>query len=298
MTKDYIITKDKYGDWCVPPESLEMIHSQDPARKTDGALIATAYYLKVLQLMHRFASIQGLTADAKEWEDLEHKMKDAFNARFLHAKEGTSLVPGHTLYPDSIFYGNNTVTANILPLAFGLVPKPYIKEVAKNAVTTIITTNKGHISTGVIGTQWLMRELSRRGHADVAYLLATNDTYPSWGYMAAQGATTIWELWNGDTANPGMNSGNHVMLLGDLLPWCFNNLAGIRADRWKSGYKHIVFQPAFEIQELSNVDASYMSIYGKITSQWKKTPMHLEWDIELPANTTGEVHLPDGRKEK
>lgn len=67
-----------------------------------------------------------------------------------------------------------------------------------------------------------------------------------------------------------MNSGNHVMLLGDLLPWCFNNLAGIRADRWKSGYKHIVFQPAFEIQELSNVDASYMSIYGKITSRWKK----------------------------
>lgn len=68
-----------------------------------------------------------------------------------------------------------------------------------------------------------MRELSRRGHADIAYLLATNDTYPSWGYMAVQGATTIWELWNGDTANPGMNSGNHVMLLGDLLPWCFNN---------------------------------------------------------------------------
>lgn len=95
-----------------------------------------------------------------------------------------------------------------------------------------------------------------------------------------------------------MNSGNHVMLLGDLLPWCFNNLAGIRADRWKSGYKHIVFQPAFEIQELSNVDASYMSIYGKITSRWTKTPTHLEWDIELPANTTGEVHLPDGRKEK
>ena len=283
MTEDFIITKDKYGDWCVPPESLELIHSKDPSRKTDGALIATAYYLKVLQLMHRFASLQGLKADAEEWEDLEHRMKDAFNARFLHVKEGTSPVPGHTLYPDSIFYGNNTVTANILPLAFGLVPKNYINEVAKNAVTSIITTNKGHISTGVIGVQWLLRELSRRGHANVAYLLATNKTYPSWGYMVEKGATTIWELWNGDTANPEMNSGNHVMLLGDLLPWCFNNLAGIRADRWKSGYKHIVFQPAFEIQELSNVDASYMSIYGKITSRWTKTPTHLEWDIELPA---------------
>lgn len=191
LTKEFIITKDKYGDWCVPPESLEMIHSNDPVRKTDGALIATAYYLKVLQLMHRFASLQGLTAEAEEWGALEGRIKDAFNARFLHVKEGTSPVPGHTLYPDSIFYGNNTVTANILPLAFGLVPKQYMDEVAKNTVATIITTNKGHISTGVIGTQWLLRELSRRGHADVAYLLATNKTYPSWGYMAAQGATTI-----------------------------------------------------------------------------------------------------------
>ena len=153
LTKEFIITKDKYGDWCVPPESLEMIHSNDPARKTDGALIATAYYLKVLQLMHRFASLQSLTAEAEEWGALEGRIKDAFNARFLHVKEGTSPVPGHTLYPDSIFYGNNTVTANILPLAFGLVPKQYMDEVAKNTVATIITTNKGHISTGVIGTQ-------------------------------------------------------------------------------------------------------------------------------------------------
>ena len=145
MTEEYIITKDKYGDWCVPPESLELIHSKDPSRKTDGDLIATAYYLKVLQLMHRFASLQGLKADAEEWEDLEHRMKDAFNARFLHVKEGTSPVPEHALYPDSIFYGNNTVTANILPLAFGLVPKNQINAVAQNAVASIITTNKGHI---------------------------------------------------------------------------------------------------------------------------------------------------------
>ena len=87
------------------------------------------------------------------------------------------------------------------------------------------------------------------------------------------------------------------MLLGDLLPWCFNNLAGIRADRWKSGYKHIVFQPAFEIQELSNVDASYMSIYGKITSRWTKTPT-FGMGYRTSRQYDGEVHLPDGRKEK
>lgn len=298
MTKDCIITKDKYGDWCVPPESLELIHSADPSRKTDGSLIATAYYVKMLQLMQRFATLQGLSADAEEWSELEHRMKEAFNARFLHAEEGTSPVPGHPLYPDSIFYGNNTVTANILPLAFGIVPEKYVEEVTKNVVTAIITTNKGHISTGVIGVQWLLRELSRQGYADVAYLLATNTTYPSWGYMVGKGATTIWELWNGDTANPAMNSGNHVMLLGDLLPWCFNNLAGIRADNMKPGYKHVVFQPNFEVQELSRVDASYTSLYGPIVSRWTKTPTHLEWDIELPANTTGEVCLPDGRKQQ
>lgn len=300
MTEDYIITKDKYGDWCVPPESLELIHSKDPTRRTDGSLIATAYALKVLQTMHRFAEVLGLEADKQEWEDLEHRMKDAFNAKFLTVKPGTSLQPGHVLYPDSIFYGNNTVTANILPLAFGLVPKEYRDEVVKNAVTSIMVTNKGHISSGVIGVQWLLRELSRKGYADVAYLLATNKSYPSWGYMAERGATTIWELWNGDTANPEMNSGNHVMLLGDLIPWCYENLGGIRSDRssGKIGFKHIIMKPNFDIQDISYADVSYRSPYGRITSNWKKTLQHLEWDITIPANTTAEVHLPNGKIER
>lgn len=112
LTKEFIITKDKYGDWCVPPESLEMIHSNDPVRKTDGALIATAYYLKVLQLMHRFASLQGLTAEAEEWGTLEGRIKDAFNARFLHVKEGTSPVPD-ILY---IRTASSTVTTRLPPI--------------------------------------------------------------------------------------------------------------------------------------------------------------------------------------
>ena len=73
MTEDFILTKDKYGDWCLPPESLELIHSRDPERKTDGSLIATAYYLKMLQLMHRFASVQGLEEEARQWGALERR---------------------------------------------------------------------------------------------------------------------------------------------------------------------------------------------------------------------------------
>lgn len=300
MTDEYIFTKDRYGDWCVPPESLDMIHSRDPKRVTEGALIATAYGAKLLQTLHRFAEVLGYETDKQYWMDLEHAVKDAFNRKYLTVKRGTSLVPGHVLYPDSVYYGNNTVTANILPLAFGLVPKDCLDDVVKSTVQSIVVTNKEHISCGVIGVQWLLRELSRRGFADVAYMLATNTTYPSWGYMVEQGATAIWELWNGNTANPAMNSGNHVMLLGDFLPWCYENLAGIKSERGrgKVGFKHIRMCPNFEIQDISYVDASYRTPYGRVVSRWKKTLQHLEWDIEIPVNTFASVYLPNGKVEK
>ena len=298
MTEDYIMTKDKYGDWCVPPESLELIHSRDPQRQTNGTLLATAYTCKVLDYMIGFARLQGLTDDVTRYEALHAKVKEAFNNRFLKVKKGTSPAPGHLLFPDSIFYDNNTVTANILPLAFGLVPDAYKKEVEKNVIATIITTNKGHISTGVIGTQWIMHQLSRMGRADIAYLLATNKTYPSWGYMAEQGATTIWELWNGNTADPGMNSANHVMILGDLISWCYEHLGGVRSSYDKVGFKHIVFRPDFEIQELSKINVSHITPYGKVVSQWTKTPTRLQWTVTVPVNCTGEVHLPDGKIEQ
>ena len=298
MTSELIVTKDKYGDWCVPPESLELIHSKDPSRQTEGALISTAYYIKIAKLMSKFAGINGLDTEQKEWADLEHRMTEAFNKKFLTVKGGTSQVPGHTLFPDSIFYGNNTVTSNILPLAFDIIPEQYREEVVKNVIASIITTNKGHISSGVIGVQWLMRELSRNGFADVAFLLASNKTYPSYGYMIEQGATTIWELWNGNTASPKMNSGNHVMLLGDLLVWYYENLAGIKSDSEKVGFRHMIMKPDFSIQNLSFVDASYMTPYGKVESKWRKTLQNLEWEVTIPANTTAELYLPDGRTEK
>lgn len=298
MGEDDIIAKDKYGDWCVPPESPELIHSRDPDRRTDGTLIATAYSYKILEWMIRFARLQGLEKDVVRYEALRTKIYKAFNDRFLHVEKGTSPAPGHLLFPDRIFYDNNTLTANILPLAFGLVPEEYKTEVEKNVIATIITANNGHISTGVIGTQWLMHQLSGMGRADVAYLLASNKTYPSWGYMVEQGATTIWELWNGNTANPEMNSANHVMLLGDLISWFYEHLGGIRSCRDKVGFKHIVFKPDFGIQDLSKIDVSHVTPYGKVMSNWTKTPSRLQWTVTVPPNTTGEVHLPDGRVEQ
>ena len=302
---DGIITKDKYGDWCVPPEKLTMIHSNDPERQTDGSLISTAYAIRVLQLMKKFAEIKlrcgnaaeevALKADMAEYSERQKVMTEAFNRRFLTVKRGTSVRPGHVLYPDSVFYGNNTATANLLPLAFGIVPDSVKDDVVRNVVRNIIITGNGHVTCGVIGISWLMRGLSDNGFADVAYMLATQRKYPSWGYMTENGATTIWELWNGDKANPSMNSGNHVMLLGDLLTWCYQYLAGIRQTAESTAYKHIVLRPSFAIEDCFSIDASYETPYGTVKSQWHKTLERLHWEVEIPANTTAEVWLPDGK---
>ena len=285
-SKNGIIHCGKYADWCVPPESLELIHSADPSRKTDVTLISTAYIIRTMQLMEQWG------CEADYWRPIREQMITAFNKQFLTVKKGTSPAPGHVLYPDSIFYANNTATANLLALSFGIVPEEYRVEVMKNVVENIIIKNNAHVPCGVIGISWLLRGLSDNGFSDIAYMIATQKSYPSWGYMAENGATTIWELWNGNTASPKMNSGNHVMLLGDLLTWCYQYVGGIRQK--DNAYKHIVLKPTFSIQDCSWANVSYDSPYGTVTSHWKKTLQHVEWDVTIPCNTIADVCLPDG----
>lgn len=136
-----------------------------------------------------------------------------------------------------------------------------------------------------------MRTLSDRGHGDLAYRFATNRDYPSWGYMIDRGATTIWELWNGDTADPAMNSGNHVMLLGDVVIWMFEYLGGIQADPVQPGFKHIVMNPQLP-GGLKYAKAEYHSPYGKIGSDWRIDKNVFSWNIEAPVNTSATIHIP------
>ena len=293
--RDGLMPRDKYGDWCVPPEDLTLVHAKDPSRQTDGTLIATAYYYRLNLLMAKFARLQSLEDDVTHFEAEAERTKQAFNDKFLIINKGTSTVPGHLLYPDSTCYLGNTVTANLLPLVFGMIDDDYVKgEVEKNIIRNIIMKNGGHVSCGVIGISWLMNGLSDMGRGDIAWLLATNKSYPSWGYMAEHGATTIWELWNGDTANPSMNSCNHVMLLGDLLTWLYERVIGIAADEKRPGFKHIIMHPDFNVDEINFINGAYESIYGTIHSKWKKVNGKLHWDITIPANTTATITLPDG----
>ena len=136
-----------------------------------------------------------------------------------------------------------------------------------------------------------MQVLSDSGHADVAYEIASQKTYPSWGYMISQGATTIWALWNGNAANPAMNSGNHLMLVGDLVIWLYENLAGIRPDPEQPGFKHIIMRPT-PVGDLTFVKASHHSPYGEIASAWKRDGDRFTWDATVPPNTTATLYVP------
>jgi alpha-L-rhamnosidase len=158
-------------------------------------------------------------------------------------------------------------------------------------VDKIMKDNDGHGSHGLVGGQWVNRVLTRYGHGDVAYAMATQTTYPSLGYMAARGATTVWELWNGDTADPSMNSGNHVMLVGDLVTWLYEDVAGIAPDADVPGFRHILMRPT-PVGDLKSVKASYRSLYGLVSSEWKRDGAAFSLDATVPANATATVYLP------
>lgn len=274
---DYIMTRDTYGDWCLPPERPEIIFSEDPARKTDGLLIGTAFYYNLSNLMTRFATLLDKPQDAAYFKDLSKNIQQAFNEKYLN-KETQQ-------------YGNNTVTANLIPLCYGMVPAEYEDGVFKQIVYKTENDFNSHVSTGLIGIQWLMRGLSEHGRADLAFRIATNKDYPSWGYMAENGATTIWELWNGNTADPAMNSGNHVMLLGDLVVWYYEYLAGIRNLTGSTGFKQVVLKP-YPVDGLEEVKASFHSPHGLIKSVWNKEGDTFRWDVTIPCNTSAQVYIP------
>ncbi len=279
ITDDGIMPRDKYGDWCVPPEDPKLIHSKDPARQTAGPILGTTYFYHCLTQMTRYATLIGRPVDSIRFTNLAGRLKRGLNAKYLRSELGQ--------------YDNGAQTTSVLPLAFDMVPDDQRKAVFDHLVRKITVETHGHVGTGLVGGQWLNRVLTSGGRSDLAYGFVTKTDYPSWGYMVKKDATTIWELWNGDTADPAMNSGNHVMLVGDLVIWLYENLAGIQADPLKPGFKHIIMKPCL-VGDLKFVKATHNSPYGLIASHWRRDSGRLSWDITVPPNTTATVWVPAG----
>jgi alpha-L-rhamnosidase len=275
--KDDLMPRDVYGDWCVPPIDPKLIHTKDPARLTAGDYLGSSFFYHNLKLMQNYADLLGKTKDVEFFNDQSFRMKQAFNKKFFN--------------PENIQYSNNSATANILALAFDLVPSEHEKTIFNNLVEKIEVEHHSHITTGLIGQEYFNRVLTKYGRADLAFTVNTQTDYPGYGYMIEYGATTIWELWNGNTADPAMNSGNHVMLLGDFLIWLYEDLAGIKPDPLNPGFKHIVMKPTL-VDGLDHVKASHFSPYGWIESEWEISGDLFDWQVTVPPNSHATVFIP------
>ncbi len=257
---------NNYGDWL----------SVGPA--PDRALVATAYWIHITDLMARIAAVLGRQQDAARYADLLRRQRDAFAAAFLA--------------PDGRLTGD-TQTAYLLALDFGALTGEARTAAARHLVRTVDEAG-GHLQTGFLGVRHLCPVLSDIGATDRAYRLLLNDTYPSWGFSIRHGATTIWERWDGWTPehgfqSPKMNSFNHYAY-GSVGEWLFARVAGIDYDEAAPGFRSIRFRPLFD-SRIGWCKAEYQAQVGWISSAWQIAGPDVRWRIVVPPNCTGRVAL-------
>ncbi|MQY57172.1 Bacterial alpha-L-rhamnosidase [bacterium] len=260
-------TGNNYGDWL----SIKADTPKD--------LLATAYWAYDAQLMSEMAEAIGNSSEAFYYRKLFQNIREAFQREYV--------------LPDGRIKGE-TQTGYLLALAMDLVPEDLQMKSAEHLVENI-KQRDGHLSTGFVGAGYLLPVLTQMGYPDVAYRLLLNETFPSWGYSIKQGATTIWERWDGWTEekgfqDPGMNSFNHYAF-GSVGEWLFRFIAGIDLDPEIPGYKRIIIRP-HPGGGLEYAKAEYNSIHGKIVSGWKLENDQLTMSITIPANTTAVIYVP------
>jgi alpha-L-rhamnosidase len=268
---------EHFGDWL----AFATTRSDYPGPTTDKDLIATAYFSYSSGLLAKIAQIIGKTEDAKFYGDLSENIKKAFRHEFV--------TPSGRLVSD-------TQTAYCLALAFHLLPENQVPEAADYLAADV--KKFGHLTTGFVGTPLLCQTLSDYGHADLAFMLLNRTKYPSWLYPVTQGATTIWERWDGQKPDGtfqdvGMNSFNHYAY-GAIGEWLYTYVAGINIDPKQPGYKHILLAP-HPGGGLTDAEANFESVYGKIKSSWKLDGNDMVYEITVPANTTATVTLPGAK---
>jgi alpha-L-rhamnosidase len=223
------------------------------------------------------ADVLARPEDASRYRGLADKTAAAFNREYWNPATGG--------------YASNNQASNSFALFLGLVPADQVRRVVDNLAKDVERQGY-HLTTGNLCTKYVLEMLTEHGHADLAYRIVTQETYPSWGFMLANGATTLWERWEQLTGG-GMNSGNHPMM-GSVGSWFYKYLAGIRADPAGPGFKKILIHP-FMPAGLDRAEGSYKTMYGEIRSAWRREGSRVRLEIRVPANTSATVTVPVGR---
>ncbi len=272
-TGSLIIRTSNYGDWLSVGENTPL------------AVTSTAYFSYSVKLLALMAAAIGQTEDTAYYKNLQNEISAQFKENFVT--------------PDGRIMGD-TQTAYALSLGAGVLQDTAMEQKAAARLAQKIRENGTKLTTGFLGVRFLCPILSRYGYSDLAYGLVLQTAYPSWGYSAVNGATTVWERWNSYTAGAGlgansqlgstMNSYNHYAY-GSVVQWMIEHMAGIQADEEDPGYHHIQLQAEID-PALHDVSATYDSQYGKISSGWTLSGTQYAWTVTIPANTTATVRVP------
>ncbi len=237
-------------------------------------LTGTAFYYYNVELAARIAGTLMHNADLARYETLAQSIRAAFNGRFLKPETGA--------------YFTGTQACQAFALYMDLAPPAQKQEALAVLVRDIMDNHKGHLTTGIFGTKYMLNALTDTGRADVAYELANQKTFPGWGYMLENGATTLWEHW---AKEERVYSHNHPMF-GSISEWFFKGLAGIRlADAGVEGMRQIRIAPNV-VGDLTWVRASYDSVRGRISSAWKRDGGSFVLEVAVPPGIQAAVEVP------
>jgi len=264
----------QYGDWL----ALDKEESADRTGATDKYMIANAYYLYVTEIVRKTAEILGLDEDAAKYEKLYNETLEAFREEY---------------YTSTGRIVSETQTGAILSLYFNLA-REKDRERILNTLITNIENHKNHLSTGFVGTPYICHALSENGAHEMAATIFMKEDYPSWLYAVNMGATTIWERWNsikpdGTFDESGMNSLNHYAY-GSVGDWMYRKVAGLSL--LEPGYKKFRIKPMF-VKGIEECEAEFDSVYGKISAKTSCKNGKIHVHIEVPANTSAIIALPE-----
>lgn len=251
------------GDW-VP------VKSHSPVELT-----STCYYFADAVILAKAAGLLNKPNDEAKYSALAQKIKTAFNEKYFH--------------PETKIYATGTQTEMSAPLYWGLVPDEVKGEVAANLAKRV-EVDQFHLDVGLLGQKSILNALSQNGYANIAYKVASQETYPSWGWWIVNGATTLYENWDINAKND--ISMNHIMF-GEIGAWLYKSLGGIFPDPQSPGFKNVILKPSF-IQELDSSEVSHQSPYGMITSAWAHNRKGVTYSVIVPANSTADFYVPEG----
>lgn len=254
------ITDWGLGDW-VPVKS-----------KTPKEFTSSAYYYVDAVILSKAAKLLNRQDDYRKYTELADKIKTAVNEKYLNRETG--------------MYGSGLQTELSVALHWDLVPEDMRQKVAANLAKRVEADNK-HIDVGLLGTKTILNALSENGYPELAWEVASQETFPSWGWWIVNGATTFFENWPLDASSD--ISMNHIMF-GEINAWYYKALGGIFPDENQPGFKNIILQPNF-VKGLQQFETSFDGPYGRIVSSWKRKGRTVEYHVEVPANSTATLFL-------